>query len=416
MPAAALVGPGAASVEGAARSGSRRIRRTGAFEGPLTEALARWCRSTYWRRWRWTPTALVTAARRGPLFRDVLDREPAGPDAWEELLRQYAAMQHALTPRPGDRVAGCPRRAGHRTARRLRPARPHLAASGGTGRSPGTVRPASRNGALNSRPWASRTPSTTRICTTASCSTPGPGRFTFFDWGDAVVSHPFCSLPVPARGPADDTGRTHRARCVTPTWNRGRGGRSTAELRRAVSLAVAAECPEPGRRLRQAGSPPRAAPPVPVAGRAPAACWNCSTSRPSRTDGADGPCAPLSVADARLRGWMRWSSRGRGLRRRPRRPRAAAGRVYAQLVGGPLDGLLLDVTDLTERERGGVSLATEIAVTARAAARSRPEAGRPPPLRLVGRPALTARRPPFFASFDWLPDQSADVGGAGLPA
>ncbi|MFE6590919.1 hypothetical protein [Streptomyces sp. BB1-1-1] len=42
-------------------------------------------------------------------------------------------------------------------------------------------------------------------------------------------------------------------------------------------------------------------------------------------------------------------------------PGPRAGRVYAQLVGGPLDGLLLDVTDLTERERGrGVSLATEI--------------------------------------------------------
>ncbi|MFD4257958.1 hypothetical protein ACFWR9_10105 [Streptomyces sp. NPDC058534] len=42
-------------------------------------------------------------------------------------------------------------------------------------------------------------------------------------------------------------------------------------------------------------------------------------------------------------------------------PGPCAGRVYAQLVGGPLDGLLLDVTDLTDQERGrGVSLATEI--------------------------------------------------------
>ncbi|MFG2679611.1 hypothetical protein [Streptomyces sp. NPDC048392] len=42
-------------------------------------------------------------------------------------------------------------------------------------------------------------------------------------------------------------------------------------------------------------------------------------------------------------------------------PGPRAGRVYAQLVGGPLDGLLLDVTDLTERERDrGVTLATEI--------------------------------------------------------
>ncbi|MFE5394228.1 hypothetical protein ACFQ9U_06635 [Streptomyces sp. NPDC056568] len=42
-------------------------------------------------------------------------------------------------------------------------------------------------------------------------------------------------------------------------------------------------------------------------------------------------------------------------------PGPRAGRVYVQLVGGPLDGLLLDVTDLTEGERArGVVLATEI--------------------------------------------------------
>ncbi|MER7194484.1 hypothetical protein [Streptomyces flaveolus] len=42
-------------------------------------------------------------------------------------------------------------------------------------------------------------------------------------------------------------------------------------------------------------------------------------------------------------------------------PGPRAGRAYAQLVGGPLDGLLLDVTDLAEDERGrGVTLATEI--------------------------------------------------------
>ncbi|MEU9734590.1 hypothetical protein [Streptomyces sp. NPDC048002] len=37
------------------------------------------------------------------------------------------------------------------------------------------------------------------------------------------------------------------------------------------------------------------------------------------------------------------------------------GRRYGELVGGPLDGLLLDVTDRTERElRAGVELPTEI--------------------------------------------------------
>ncbi|MEU9593698.1 hypothetical protein ACGF7W_24965 [Streptomyces sp. NPDC048219] len=42
-------------------------------------------------------------------------------------------------------------------------------------------------------------------------------------------------------------------------------------------------------------------------------------------------------------------------------PGPRPGRAYAQLVGGPLDGLLLDVTDLAEDERvRGVTLATEI--------------------------------------------------------
>ncbi|MER6674098.1 hypothetical protein [Streptomyces sp. NPDC000983] len=37
------------------------------------------------------------------------------------------------------------------------------------------------------------------------------------------------------------------------------------------------------------------------------------------------------------------------------------GRIYGELVGGPLDGLLLDVTGRTERElRTGVELPTEI--------------------------------------------------------
>ncbi|MFI8192350.1 hypothetical protein ACIF8T_26795 [Streptomyces sp. NPDC085946] len=37
------------------------------------------------------------------------------------------------------------------------------------------------------------------------------------------------------------------------------------------------------------------------------------------------------------------------------------GRVYAELVGGPLDGLLLDITDRCDGEPGeGVALRTEI--------------------------------------------------------
>lgn len=42
-------------------------------------------------------------------------------------------------------------------------------------------------------------------------------------------------------------------------------------------------------------------------------------------------------------------------------PAPRPGRVYAELVGGPLDGLLLDVTGRAEGDlRGGVVLPTEL--------------------------------------------------------
>ncbi|MET9256416.1 hypothetical protein [Streptomyces sp. NPDC003717] len=42
-------------------------------------------------------------------------------------------------------------------------------------------------------------------------------------------------------------------------------------------------------------------------------------------------------------------------------PGPRAGRMYVQLVGGPLDGLLLDITELPGRARGGeVELVTEL--------------------------------------------------------
>lgn len=42
-------------------------------------------------------------------------------------------------------------------------------------------------------------------------------------------------------------------------------------------------------------------------------------------------------------------------------PGPAAGRAYVELTGGPLDGLLLDVTGWTQEERAdGAALTTEI--------------------------------------------------------
>jgi hypothetical protein len=46
------------------------------------------------------------------------------------------------------------------------------------------------------------------------------------------------------------------------------------------------------------------------------------------------------------------------------RPGPRPGRRYAELVGGPLDGLLLDITDMTREQReetsAGVALETEL--------------------------------------------------------
>ncbi|WP_405876660.1 hypothetical protein OG762_46220 [Streptomyces sp. NBC_01136] len=63
------------------------------------------------------------------------------------------------------------------------------------------------------------------------------------------------------------------------------------------------------------------------------------------------------------------------------------GRVYAQLVGGPLDGLLLDVTGWSDQQRAdGAALPTEI--------------GRYGP----GGRALYAQRPGERRHFDWEGD------------
>ncbi len=73
----------------------------GAFEGGLTAALARWVPGHVLeplavdtgRGWSLLPDG-------GPLLRDVLPREAVAPGAWEELVRQYAAVQHAWRGTP----------------------------------------------------------------------------------------------------------------------------------------------------------------------------------------------------------------------------------------------------------------------------------------------------------------------------
>ncbi|MFI0186767.1 phosphotransferase [Streptomyces sp. NPDC017082] len=212
-----------------------------AFEGPLTAALARWVPGQVLR-----PLA-VDAGRGwsllphgGELFRAVLDREPVAPREWEALLRQYAGMQSDLVPHaagierlgvPSARTAALPAvfdrllAASHALdpdeRARLAALRPRLAdwcaelAAVGV---PDTLDHADLHDGQLFRPE--------------------PGRFTFFDWGDAAVSHPFCSLRVTAERARDRYGPQVLPRLRDAYLEPWTGpGRTAAQLRRAAALA-----------------------------------------------------------------------------------------------------------------------------------------------------------------------------------
>jgi hypothetical protein len=210
-----------------------------AFEGALTAALARWVPRHVLeplavdtdRGWSLLPDG-------GPLLRDVLAREPVGPGAWEELLRQYAAMQYALTGRASE------------IERLGVPAAPATALPGLFDRLDDTpLRPDRRRELEELRPrildWCAELAAVGVPDSLDHADLhdgqlfhPGPGRFTFFDWGDAVVSHPFCSLPVPARRARERYGPHVLPRlrdAYLEPWTGA--GRTAAELRRAVSIA-----------------------------------------------------------------------------------------------------------------------------------------------------------------------------------
>ncbi|MFD4587438.1 aminoglycoside phosphotransferase family protein [Streptomyces sp. NPDC058434] len=212
-----------------------------AFEGALSARLARWVPEHVLeplavdpgRGWTLLPDG-------GELFRHVLEREAVEPRTWEEILRQYATMQRALVPHareieelgvPGARTAALPdlfdRLVAENTAsrpderRRLDGLRlllvdwcAELAAVG--------VADSLDHSDLHD----------------AQLFVPEPGRFTFFDWGDAAVSHPFCSLLVPARRAVERYGHEVLPRlrdAYLEPWTGA--GQTTADLRRAVRLA-----------------------------------------------------------------------------------------------------------------------------------------------------------------------------------
>ncbi|MFG2757915.1 phosphotransferase [Streptomyces wuyuanensis] len=212
-----------------------------AFESALGAGLARWVPEHVLeplavdagRGWSLLPDG-------GELFRNVLEREAVGPGTWEEILRQYASMQRALVPRaremeelgvPSARTAALPELfdgliAGNTALRsderrRLEELRPTLV---------GWCAELAAVGIADTLDHSD--------LHDAQLFVAGPGRFTFFDWGDAAVSHPFCSLLVPARRAGERYGPQVLPRlrdAYLEPWTGA--GRSGADLRRAVHLA-----------------------------------------------------------------------------------------------------------------------------------------------------------------------------------
>ncbi|MGW4164357.1 phosphotransferase [Streptomyces sp. NPDC004788] len=212
------------------------------FEAALGSALAEWVPEHVM-----TPLAVDTEhgwsllPDGGPLFRNVLDAGAAGPADWLAAVGQYARMQGALTPY-ADRMAalGVP---SARTARlpgifdRLVEENPALA-------------PEARRSLRARRPrlldWCAELdalgiPDSLDHCDLhdGQVLAPAPGRFTFFDWGDAGVAHPFASLLVPARDVRERYGPEAVAGvrdAYLEPWSDF--GAPLPELRRAATLAV----------------------------------------------------------------------------------------------------------------------------------------------------------------------------------
>ncbi|MDV9169873.1 phosphotransferase [Streptomyces sp. W16] len=215
----------------------------GAFEAPLTAALARLVPQYVLkplavdadRGWSLLPHG-------GELFWQALDRDPADPRAWEEPLRQYATMQRALIPHtkeleqlgvPSARTTALPEvfdqvvQFIHSTAEpavdpaRLRALRPLLLDSCAELAELGIPDSLDHSDLHDGQLFH-----------------PAPGHYTFFDWGDAAVSHPFCSFLVPAGRVRERYGPEALPRlrdAYLEPWTGN--GRTTAELRRALTLA-----------------------------------------------------------------------------------------------------------------------------------------------------------------------------------
>ncbi|HEY3560321.1 MAG TPA: phosphotransferase [Kribbella sp.] len=202
------------------------------FEAGLTEALS-----------RWTPDHVLTPyavdAARGwsllPSGGDLLRSLHPGPREWEAVLTQYADLQLALVPRVDDLL-----RLGVPDARI-----PVLAAVFDEAVAENRTLSADERAQLRAiRPrvveWCEElraigVPDSLDHADLHDGQILVAGTYTFFDWGDANVGHPFFSRLVALERAADMHGPEVVARLEDAYLDRWAG--PTADLRRAAELA-----------------------------------------------------------------------------------------------------------------------------------------------------------------------------------
>lgn len=202
-----------------------------AFEPALSEALSRWAPEHVL-----TPYA-VDCTRGWSLLPDggpLLRSQTLGVRHWEEVLVQYADLQRALVPRAEDLLGlGVP------DARVL----PELFDS-----IVQTIEVGVRERLAAFRPqlvgWCAELEGFEIPATLDHADlhdgqvlVAGPGRYTFFDWGDANVGHPLCSLLVAIDRAAELLGPDVVQRLEDAYLEPWTAEHPRSDLRRAAALA-----------------------------------------------------------------------------------------------------------------------------------------------------------------------------------
>ncbi|HEV3359001.1 MAG TPA: phosphotransferase [Pseudonocardiaceae bacterium] len=219
------------------------------FEAALGRALSEWVPGQVL-----TPLA-IDAVRGwsllpdgGTIMRDALDAEP-DLATWEELLRQYAALQRTVAPHvpellrvgvPDLRASRLPERFDELV--RSASVRGQVDAAEGITRAQYAMLRSARPMVLD---WCERLAASSVPVTLDHSDlhenqvfVAQDGRFVFFDWGDASVGHPFTSLLVVFRVVAERFGVAGLDRLRDAYLEPWTAEHPVAELREALDAAV----------------------------------------------------------------------------------------------------------------------------------------------------------------------------------